>query len=66
MGLSRKHISQSSEEGEETSAETGARGGQPRGRELRGGTGSDTSPLIIMPANAEAEEGNSGITASRQ
>jgi small subunit ribosomal protein S1 len=53
VGLSCKQPSRTDEGGEE--GEAGARGGRPKGPELRGGTGSDTGQLFSIPGSAEPE-----------
>jgi small subunit ribosomal protein S1 len=47
VGLSRKQVSRTEDEGGEAAVEASARGGQPRGRELRGGTGSGAGQLFL-------------------
>jgi WD domain, G-beta repeat/S1 RNA binding domain len=66
VGLSRKQVSRSEDEGGEAAAEASARGGHQRGRELRGGTGSGAGPLFSLAGNAEGEEGESGVADDRQ
>ncbi|HJT77078.1 MAG TPA: 30S ribosomal protein S1 [Gemmataceae bacterium] len=52
LGLSRK-LTATPEQGAEEAPETGAKGGAPRARELRGGTGSGTGQLFSLPEKAE-------------
>jgi small subunit ribosomal protein S1 len=66
VGLSRKQVSQSEDEGGEAAAEASARGGHLRGRELRGGTGTGAGPLFSLAGNAEGEERESGVADDRQ
>jgi small subunit ribosomal protein S1 len=51
IGLSRKQVCRTEVESGASGAEASARGG----RELRGGTGSGTGPLITIPEKAEGE-----------
>jgi small subunit ribosomal protein S1 len=57
VGLSCKKPSPTEEGGEEGEAE--ARGGRPKGQELRGGTGSGTGQLFSIPGSAETGGGPS-------
>ncbi|HVS33997.1 MAG TPA: S1 RNA-binding domain-containing protein, partial [Gemmataceae bacterium] len=52
IGLSRKQVGRPDEEVEEP-ADSAKRGGKPRDRELRGGTGTGGAQLIPMPETAE-------------
>ncbi len=59
VGLSRKQVSQTEDEGGEAAADASARADRPHGRELRGGTGSSTGQLFAIAANAKAEQAES-------
>src|SRR5262249_39101166 len=64
LGLSRKQLHQAAEEGGEA-AEAGARGGRPRGRELRGGTGSGSGQLFTLGEGEKEAEPGSEVSESR-
>ncbi|HYT90992.1 MAG TPA: 30S ribosomal protein S1 [Gemmataceae bacterium] len=65
IGLSCKRLHGGEDEGGGMAeAEAGARGGRPRGRELRGGTGSGATQLIDLPEGAKAGEAEPGATDS--
>jgi small subunit ribosomal protein S1 len=64
LALSRKQAGWT-EDGEEAPAEGRSRGNRPRGRELRGGTGSGTGQLFTVPESAKAEEARSEGTDDR-
>jgi small subunit ribosomal protein S1 len=66
VGLSRKQVSRTEDEGGEAAAEACARGGHARGRELRGGTDSGAGQLFSLAGNAKGEGGESGVTDDRQ
>jgi small subunit ribosomal protein S1 len=66
IGLSRKQVSRTEASDGEAAAEASAPADLPRRRELRGGTGSGTGQLFSLAGNAEAEEGESGVTDDRR
>src|SRR5262249_47932509 len=55
IGLSGKLASEAEVEGGEAAAEPGTQGGRPRQRELRGGTGSGSGQLFVMPGGVKEE-----------
>ena len=63
VGLSRKQVSQTEDEGGEAAADASARV-RTHGRELRGGTGSTTGQLFTIAGNAKEEQG-SGMADGR-
>jgi small subunit ribosomal protein S1 len=55
IGLSRRQADVEAE-AEDAPAESAARGGRPRAKELRGGTGSGTGQLFSVPGTDKGEE----------
>ena len=56
IGLSCKQVGRPEDEGGEAGGEGRGRGGRPRDRELRGGTGSGGGQLFSMPGSPKEEE----------
>ncbi len=55
IGLSRKQLNAPEGETEEAAAGTSEKAAKPRGKELRGGTGSGSEPLFAMPGQEVPE-----------
>jgi small subunit ribosomal protein S1 len=51
LALSHKRVGQVDDEGGEATAEPGGQGGRQPGRELRGGTGSDSGKVFALPGD---------------
>jgi small subunit ribosomal protein S1 len=65
IGLSRKQQQHTGAEGGEAAAEAGSRSDRPRGRELRGGTGSGSPQLFTLSDGAKDEGEGSELSEAR-